>query len=418
LTGKILIDDLRAPVLTPDQAKLMAEAEAHPVELSEQAVLAAAVDRAGLGDFGPDDFRERLRLILSEVDGNDNATALVRATFFGKAVAAAATRLQAIDLLQRQPEIHELEIERPIVVAGLPRSGTTHLLGLIGSDSRLRSLPYWESVQPIPLPGEESSPGEVDPRYVRSQVGWERLQRLNPMMAPYHPMDPDHIHEDLEVQLPDFASYYWEWMFRLPAWRDHYLSHDQTPHYEFGKTMLKIMAWQDGVKKRWVLKCPQHFEQLRPIMNVYPDALVVFTHRDPVASLQSIVTQIAYVIRTREKQVDPDYYLRYWVDRVQRLLEAYVRDVELIPESQRFDVDFSAFVQDDLGMVERIYTAAGLPMSDGARAEIQGYLTDHHRGKHGAIDHDLRRDFGVDPDELRARFAFYLDRIAVPVEAR
>jgi hypothetical protein len=423
VSRKILIDDLRAPVLTEEQAQLMEEAERHPVELTVDAVLAAAVERVGLDDFGvgelgAGDFRERLHLILSEVDENPNATALVRAGFYAKTVAVAATRLQAIDLLRRHPEIHEIEIERPIIVAGLPRSGTTHLLGLIGADTRLRSLPYWESVQPIPLPGEEAAAGGVDPRYARSEQGWERLQRINPMMAPYHPMDPDHIHEDLETQLPDFSTYYWEWMFRLPRWRDYYLSHDQTPHYEFGKTMLKIMAWQDGVDRRWVLKCPQHFEQIRPIMNVYPDALVVFTHRDPVASLQSIVTQIAYVIRTREKTVDPDYYFEYWVDRVQRLLEAYVRDVDLIPAEQRFDVDFDAFVRNDLGTVEQIYAAAGLPMTEAARAEIQRYLDDHQRGKHGAIDHDLRRDFGADPEELRRRFSFYVDRVAVPVEAR
>jgi hypothetical protein len=418
VSRKILIDDLRAPVLTEDQAQLMEEAERHPVELTVDAVLAAATERVGLddfgvGEFGSGDFRERLHLILSEVDENANATALVRSSFYNKSVAAAAVRLQALDLLRRHPEIDEIEIERPIIVAGLPRSGTTHLLGLISADTRLRSLPYWESVQPIPVRAEEP-----DARYVRSEQAWDRLQRLNPMMAPYHPMDPDHIHEDLETQLPDFTTYYWEWMFRLPRWRDYYLSHDQTPHYEFGKRILKIMAWQDGAQKRWVLKCPQHFEQLRPIMNVYPDALVVFTHRDPVASLQSIVTQIAYVIRTREKTVDPDYYFAYWVDRVQRLLEAYVRDVDLIPVDQRFDVDFDAFVRNDLGTVEEIYAAAGLPMTDGARAEIQQYLDDHQRGKHGAIDHDLRRDFGTDPEELRSRFSFYVDRVAVPVEAQ
>jgi hypothetical protein len=130
------------------------------------------------------------------------------------------------------------------------------------------------------------------------------------------------------------------------------------------------------------------------------------------------VTQIAYVIRTRERVVDPDYYFAYWVDRVERLLQAYVRDVDVVPSDQRFDVDFDTFVRDDLGMVDRIYDAAGLPLTDTARAEIRAYLDDHQRGKHGAIDHDLRRDFGADPDELRERFAFYVDRVAVPAEAR
>jgi hypothetical protein len=410
MAGKILIDDLRAPVLTEDQQRFMREAEANPVELSVDAVLAAAVERTGLDDFGPDDFRERLALILGEVDASENATALVRATFFQRTRTCAINRLRARDLLRRHPEIHELPIERPIVIAGLPRSGTTHLLGLISADSRLRSLPYWESLQPIPDPAEAPRADGRDPRYVRSEQAWEYLQRLNPMMAPYHPMDPEHIHEDLELQLPDFTSYYWEWLYRMPGWRDYYLSHDQTPHYEYAKTGMKIMSWLDGETRRWVIKCPQHFEQLPAIMRTYPDALVVFTHRDPIESLQSIVTQIAYAMRTREKQVDPDYYLGYWTDRVQRLLEAYVRDVELVPEAQRVDVSFAEFVRDDMATVERIYAAAGLPMTDGARAEITAYRDDHTRGKHGAIDHDLPRDFGVDLDALRDRFAFYTRR--------
>lgn len=411
--GRIVIDDLREPRLTDDQVSLMEEAERNPVELSEQAVLSTAVDRAGLDDFGPEDFRERLRLILSEVDEDDNATALVRSSLFGRAVGVAVNRLLARDLLRRHPEIHEMSIERPLVVAGLPRSGTTHLLGLLSADTRLRSLPYWEAVQPIPIPGEGPGTDGVDPRYVRSQRGWERLQGINPMMAPYHPMDPDHIHEDLELQLPDFSSYYWEWMYRMPRWRDYYLSHDQTPHYQYARTMLRVMAWQDGGPKRWVLKCPQHFEQLPAIMRVYPDAFVIFTHRDPVASLQSIVTQLAYVIRTRERRVDPDYYLEYWTDRVRRLLEAYVRDVELIPEEQRIDVHFGEFMRDGMAMVERIYQAAGLELTDTARVEMNRYMADHPRGKHGVIDHDLKRDFGVDPDEIRATLSFYVDHVAL-----
>jgi hypothetical protein len=418
VAGSILIDDLRGPVLTGDQQRLMAEAEASPVELREDAVLSAASQRVGLDDFGPDDFRERLRLILGEVDENDNATALVRQTFFNKSVAAASNRLQIQALLRRHPEIHDVKVERPIIVAGLPRSGTTHLLGLIGADSRLRSLPFWESLQPVPLPYEPQGPPGVDPRWLRAAQGWERLQLVNPMMAPYHPMDPDHIHEDLELQVPDFSTYLWEWMLRMPRWRDYYLAHDQAPHYEYGKNVLKILSWQDGSKRRWVLKCPMHFEQLPAIRRVYPDALVVFTHRDPVASLQSIVTQLAYVIRTREKQVDPDWYLTYWSDRVERLLSAYVRDVRDLPSEQQFHVPFDELVRDDLAMVRQIYDAAGLPWTDAARTEIVGYLDSHARHKYGSIDHDLRRDFGIDPDELRERFSFYLDSAPVAAEAR
>jgi hypothetical protein len=415
--GTILIDDLRSPVLTEDQLRLMREADENPVELTEEAVLRAASERARLDNFGPSDFRERLRLILDEVASNTNATELIKSTFFNKCVACATTRLQVQDLLERHPEIRDVPMASPIVVAGLPRSGTTHLIGLIGADSRLRSLPLWESNQPIPFPWETPGPDGVDPRYRRTEQAWERIQQINPMIAPYHPWEPDHIHEDLDLQSPDFATYVWEWMFRMPRWRDYYLSHDQTPHYEYGKTLHQILSWQDGTTKRWVMKCPQHFEQLPTLMRVYPDAIVVFTHRDPVASLQSIVTQIAYAIRTREKKVDPDWYLEYWTDRVHGLLSAYVRDLEVVPADQQVHVPFHEFVGDDIGWVERVYEAAGLPMTEPARSEIQHYLDTHERGKYGSIDHDLRRDFGVDPEEIRRRFDFYFDHAPVVVEA-
>lgn len=415
---KIVITDLRNPVLTEDQKRFLEAAERDPVELTEDAVLAAARAKARLDDFGPDDFRERLQRILAEIAADPNATAFVKQTFFNRAVGILANRLQAIDLLRRRPEIHDVKVERPIIIAGLPRSGTTHLLNLMGADSRLNALSYWESMQPVPYPWEQAAPDGVDPRYARSAAGWARLQRVNPNMAPYHPMDPDHIHEDIELQMPDVASYQWEWMSRMPKWRDYYLQQDQTPHYAFSKTMLKILQWRRGDHRRWVLKAPQHFEQLGPIMTVFPDALVVFTHRDPVASLQSIVTQLAYVIRTREKVVDPDYHLNYWIDRVDRLLRAYVRDVSKVPESQRFDVTFDEFMADDIAMVERIYAAAGMPMTETTRRELSDFMAHHERGKYGAIDHNLHRDFGVTPDEIRQRFSYYFERLPLKAEAK
>ena len=414
MSKRILIDDLRDPVLTDDQLELMAEAEAGPVTLTVDAVAAAAIERAHLDDFGPDGWRDRLALILDEVDHEPNYTGLLRATFYNRAVAVLANRLLALDLLRRHPEIHERKIERPLIIAGLPRSGTTHLLNLLAAGGRFSALRYWESVQPVPLPGDPvPADHTADPRYLRSAAAWERLQRVNPMMAAYHPMDPDHIHEDLELQTPDIATYYWEWMARMPRWRDHYLGHDQTEHYVFGRTMLKLLDFQHDSARRWVVKTPQHFEQLPAILRVYPDALLIFTHRDPIASLQSIVTQLAYVIRTRERVVDPDWYYEYWVDRVERLLRAYVRDIEQVPPDQRFDVRFDEFMADDLGTAQRIHEAAGIGPDGALRDALQRFLDTHTRHQYGAVDHDLARDFGADVDALRERFAFYTDHVGL-----
>lgn len=416
MSNKIVISDFRDPVLTEDQRRFVQRAEQNPVDLSADSVLAGAVRRTGLSDFGPDDFRARMQLLIDEVGADDNATEFSLATLRRRLVEVLSNRLLRQDLLTRHPEIHDVEINRPIIVAGLPRSGTTHLLGLIAADSRLRSMPLWEATEPIAKASEQPDASGVDPRYARSQRTWDNLQRLNPLMAPFHPMDPDHIHEDIEFQCPDIASYYWEWMFKVPGWRDHYLTTDQTSHYDFAKTTLKAMTWQDGVNKRWVLKCPQHFEQLPALMSVYPDALVVFTHRDPMASLQSIVTEGVYEARFREKKVDVDWHLDYWTDRVRRLLEAYVRDVDAVPAAQRLDVDFKELVTDDEAVMRRLYDVAGLPVTEQSDAERATYVQSHPRGKHGEIDNDLRRNFGADVEAIREQFAFYYD--TVPSTAR
>lgn len=414
--NKIVITDFAAPVLTDDQRFFVERAERNPVDLSAGSILDAARRATGLDDFGPDDFLGRMQILIDEVSADGNATEFNRATLHRRLAGVLANRLVRQDLLARHPEIYDVGIHRPLVIAGLPRSGTTHLLGLVAADSRLRSMPLWEATEPIPQGSQGSqavaaSPPQEDPRYARSARTWQNLQRLNPLMAPFHPMDPEHIHEDIELQCPDVASYYWEWMFKVPAWRDHYLATDQTPHYEFAKTTLKAMSWQDGSEKRWVLKCPQHFEQLRALMAVYPDALVIFTHRDPVASLQSILTEGVYEARFRERKVDIDGHIEYWTDRVRRLLTAYARDCGVVPEDQRLDVDFNELVSDEDTVLRRVYAAAGLPLTPESMAERAAYSAGHQRRKHGEIDNDLARNFGLDVAAIREQFSFYYDML-------
>ncbi len=412
---QIRIDDLRTPVLTDVQRAALAYGEQQEVELTLPAVLAAAVKRTGLGDFGPRDFRERLTLQLEEVDQDAERTGLGRLTVWNDSVRAAANRLRIRDLLKRHPEIHDVEIQRPIIVVGLPRSGTTHLVNLIAADQRLRSMPLWEGQEPVPDPREKPAEDGVEPRYARSARAWAGMQATAPLVAAMHPMSPDHIHEEIELQLPDFASYNQEWVVRAPRWRDHYLSHDQTPHYAYMKTVLQILQWLRP-RERWVLKSPQHLEQLGPLLATFPDATIVVTHRDPVAVVQSTITMLSYAARNSYRTPRPEWYRDYWSDRIRRLLEASMRDRKLLPVGRTLDVLFHEFMADDFGTVERIYELAGLPMTAEARAQIENYLLLHPRGKEGQVVYDLRRDFDVTPAELRRHFQFYLDRFPVRVE--
>jgi hypothetical protein len=411
--------DVTSTELAEWQRRALAEAERVPLELTVDAVLRQAREEARLDDFGPDDFLERLAVIL-DVVAWEGHTRHTQVNAYRRIVNKAVNRLLTFDLLQRHPEIHEQQIEAPLVVAGLPRSGTTHLLNLIGADSRFQSTPYWEVLRPVPLlPEDEPGPDGIDPRWLRCEQAWQAMLERNPHAWARHPFNPDHISEDGELQMQDFSSYVWEFSLYAPAWREYYYAHDQTPHYEFEKTLLKILQWQRGGEpKRWIVKAPQHYEQIVPILNVFPDAILLFTHRDPVASLQSIVTPRTAGALLREKTRDAQRDLEYWSERYGHLLDCYLRDVPLVPEAQQFDVLFHEFVGDDVATVGRIYELAGLELTDRARTELGDYMAAHPQYAAGKYVFDLRGDYGVDPAEVRERYRAYTDQVPVRIEVR
>ena len=411
----IRIDDLVAPVLTDAQRAAIAHAASVPIALTEDAVIDAARRQTGLSDFGADDFRGRLRVWLATVNEDDRLNALGRLGLWAGCVRFLANRLKLQDLLERHPEIRDVPIRRPIVVAGLPRSGTTHLVNALAADARLRSLPYWEALEPIPTRGEGPGHDGRDPRYLRCLRGYEQASARLPFLKAMHDMPPEHIHEEVELLDIDFASYQLEWVCHAPRWRDHYLSLDMRPRYAHLKTVLQALQWLRG-PDRWVLKSPQHLEQLVPLHETFPDATIVVTHRDPVSVVRSAITMMAYGERMRRTRIDPGALAAYWIDRVERLLRACVRDRDRLPASQSADVLFHEFMAGDVGTVERIYERAGLPMSAETRAALAAFLADNRRGKHGRIVYDLQRDFGLDPAVVRRRFAFYFERFGVRPE--
>ena len=236
----------------------------------------------------------------------------------------------------------------------------------------------------------------------------EVTKRVAPLTALMHDRPPWSIEEDCELVDLDLCSYATEWHGRVPQWRDFYLGLDQRRHYAFLRRELQVLSYLRG-PRRWVLKTPQHLEQLGPLMDTFPDATIALTLRDPVAVLQSAITMLAYGDRLRRVRIEADQLAAYWVDRIERLLRAAVRDAHLIPEDQRIDVEFAEFMANDLVMAEKILGVAGLEVGDRTRDELTTYLAGNPRGKDGRVVYDLRGDFGLDPLELQERFAFYYE---------
>lgn len=412
----IRINDLRRPVLTDAARRLMADAERNPVRLNADAVLEAARQVTNLGDFGPDDFRERLQRWLQSAAEDTKMSALAHTALFSSCVQFASTRLRLHDLLRRHPEIHDVQIRQPIIVVGPPRSGTTYLQGLLAADSRLRSLQLWEAFDPIPESSEITNGVGAEPRFERYARQQERDEELLPYAAVMDPKGAGDMAEDLLLQLPDFPA----GLDQAGAAVSHvqsYLAHDQTPHYEYMRTMLKALQWLRG-PDRWVLKSPDHCEQLGPLLKVFPDAVVIITHRDPVAVVQSVATMKAYGARLRYPEVDTNAVFSSWMERIQSMLRSLLRDRHLINKQRLVDVGFSDIASNAIRAVEPIYAASGLELIKEQRERMLDFLARQERDKRMLISYNIRDDFGVEPDDVRRKFSFYHEWFPMANEVR
>ena len=196
-------------------------------------------------------------------------------------------------------------------------------------------LPYWESIEPVPLPAEIGV--EPDPRRARTDLAVDFMGTAMPHFALMHEMTTDHVHEEVQLLANDFSSMIFETIGHVPGWRDHYLAHDQTPHYEHLRTQLKAMQFLRG-GRRWLLKSPQHLEQLPVLERVFPGLTVVVTHRDPVPVALSMVMMICYTARMHRSPVDVREIAAFWADRLERMLAALVRDRDAIPAERSIDI--------------------------------------------------------------------------------
>ena len=292
------------------------------------------------------------------------------------------------------------------MIAGLPRTGTTHLHNLLGAAPTFRTIPYWESNEPFPLPAEMGI--EPDPRRVRMDMAVEFMNTVMPHFPLMHEMTTDHVHEEIQLLANDFSSMLFETLGHVPRWRDYYLGHDQTPHYQHLATQLKALQFLRG-GRRWLLKSPQHLEQLPVLNKVFPGVVVVITHRDPVPVVLSMLAMLAYTARMHCSPVPVHDIAATWIDRLELMLNALIRDRDVLPAERSIDLRFDEFMADEIGAASCIYDLAGEPMPDDARNAIAGYLAGHQRGRLGRIATSAEM-FGLDENDVHARFTPYAER--------
>lgn len=404
----VRLDDLTRPRFSAAGQQIldMMATMAAQCPLTADALHAQASAETGLHDFGPEDYRERLEVFLAalrEIDGLHDAG---RVNFYGQLLQVLKNRLLLADLLKRHPEINHIELRAPVVIAGLPRTGTTHLHNLLAAPPTFRTMPYWESVEPFPMPNEVGS--EPDPRRTRMDVAVGVINTVMPHFALMHEMTTDHVHEEIQLLANDVSTMLLETLAEVPRWRDYYQTHDQTPHYQYLTTQLRAMQYLRG-GRRWLLKSPQHLEQVRVLDRVFGDSIVVFTHRDPVPVALSMISMITYSARMHRTPVPVRQIAASWIDRLDQMLTALVRDRDTIGPDRSIDIRFDEFISDEIGVAQRVFALAGEPFTDETGKAVAEYLAGHRRGRLGSVKTSFAM-FGLDEAAIRERFAPYVQR--------
>ncbi|WP_083211335.1 sulfotransferase family protein [Mycolicibacterium porcinum] len=402
----IRFDDLSDPVYPPAAQPIRDGLAGYGanLDLTPDVLLTAAAERTGLDDFGDPAFRERLDVLCTALRDEAGLSDTGVAIAFEQLVGNLVNRLRLEALIAEHPEIEDVEIERPIIICGLPRTGTTHLHNLLAADPALRHLPYWESLEPVPGPGEDTP----QPRRDRCGAGLELVNTSLPEFRRMHDMTVDHAHEEIQLLANDISGMLFETTYYVPSFAAHYKTHDQAASYRYVKRSLQAMQWLRG-GTRWVLKSPQHLEQFPTLAAAFPDATFVVTHRDPVEVTLSMMTMICYATRMAVTRPDVAQLTGHWLGRIDDLLAGCIRDRDVLPAGQSIDVRFDDFMADERGTLADIYRLADQPFGDDVRAAMTDFLTEHPRGRYGGVIYDAA-DLHLDPGALAERFRGYRER--------
>jgi len=375
----------------------------------------AAAARAGAEPGAPALFREGLRVLARALDEEAELTLLGRLTARRRLVSLLENRARLAADLARKPEVAAEKIERPLVVVGLPRTGTTLLHTLLGQDPGTRSPLFWEVREPCPAPAGD---GVVDdPRIAACSAELEGLYKLLPEFRAVHPMQALWPQECVAITAHTFVSMQHSTTWRVPSYAAWLESRDHAPAYAFHRRFLQYLQHRRP-PRRFVLKTPGHLWTLGELFAEYPDAGVIHTHRDPVRVLASLCSLESVLRKIASDAIDPGELGREWAPRLAQGLARASEWRAAHPERERqfVDVQYAELLADPLGVVARIYAQFDLPFGAEARERMTAFLRANPSDKHGVHRYRLR-DFGLDEAEERRRVAAYTRRYGVPDES-
>jgi hypothetical protein len=380
-------------------------------------LLAKGRERAGgLTELGPGEFVDGLDRFVDSLNTEGRLNDVGRYIAEERILLHVKNRLEYVRDRERHPEIAQIDVVQPVFIVGLPRTGTTILHDILNQDPANRAPLTWELMFPSPPP--EAAVGNDDPRVEACQATIPTGDMQSEMFKAMHPMGATLSQECVVMMGETMCTPLFHNQLRVPSYQDWVDDGaDWSAVYDFHRRQLQHLWWHKP-GDRWMLKTGAHMWGLAQLLETYPDARIVFTHRDPVKSLTSYASLTALVRSRGSDDVDPYEIAADWSARLKKMLERTmaVRSARDYPDAVFYDMYFSDFVADQFAEIEKIYDALALPMSDAGADAMRGYIADHPKGKDG-IHRYRPEEYGVDPAVVRKDFAPYIERFGLEPEA-
>lgn len=382
------------------------------VDLSEAGLLSAAERITGLSDWGDEEFRPQFRLLLETYKNDADLTLIGRYLARMMFLRALINRLRIQDTLKRHPEILARPLRRPIFIIGLPRTGTTLLHNLLAQDPSARVPRYWELLYPCPL--VVGQPHAKDPRRRRIQVVNWMIRQSVPALRRIHlsgALDPEECIILLQNQFIDFLPL---GMAGGAQYRDWLVNHDMTQDYRFYRCQLQLLLSRE-FGEPCILKSPCHLFWLDALLTVFPDASLVWTHRDPQKVIPSMCSLAAAYRKLGSNHVELTLIGRRVVSMLHLAISRAMAVRERANPAQFLDVDYSALMAHPIEAVQRIYRFFDYPYTAAMQQGMKRWLDAHPQYKHG-VHHYSSDTFGLNRAAIDQRFAEYTGRFNVTPE--
>ena len=371
---------------------------ADPIATAEE-LHAKASKVTGLTDFGPDDYTDGLAVLLEscarDADLTPAGAKAMRSTLRG----ALTARLFSEAAWQAHPGYAQVRIDRPVFVTGLPRTGTTALHRLLAADPAHQGLAMWLAEVPQPRPPRET--WAANPVFGYIQAACERHHAEHPEFMAVHYVAADQVEECWQLLRQSMRSISFECLAHLPTYSAWLSEQDWTGAYRRHRRNLQLIGL--GADRRWVLKNPSHLFALDALLAVYPDALVIQTHRDPGTAIASVCSLAAQASAgwsaTFAGPVIGRDQLELWASGLERFTAMRARH----DPAQFYDVSYHDLAADPVGTVEAAYSYFGLPFNGAAADAMRAYLRQGENQSRSAHRYALA-DFGLTKADVAQRF--------------